>query len=456
MRSRGTDPPALAQGDRTGMTFADDTLAVAQSLGSLLADGSADLDEPALDIALVGRGATLDLARMLYRDVAGTRRHGVGVGVADLEASPVLTLGRLMAQPRRIEAPVSPTDALATRHSGTAARWAMLARDAITATNDWPSGHGAVLQPDDAWGVIADTASIVEAITVLDGDLSGAAGRQGRSHLAAQLMAAHTSGLRSAAAAARSEAALGPLPEQPLDVARAQRPRVVVVRDVDTAVRAQRNVAVLLREARHVRPQHAAQIAIAQARLARALAGGLRSESVGHEKLAAQANALVEPLALAASRPGRVASLTTGDARPLQQASELVRFVCGGTDLLKAARPEQLATWVVHLATSVLALAGRASLELGRREWLVPDTREDAAAMWAPHATGGEVPVLVKATREAATLASTLSTVHLPPMAQRSHHLTLAAHRRLAPALEARRPNRPQLPVGALAPSRRR
>lgn len=434
------------------MTFADDTLEVAQSLGRLLATHAFELDHDGLQVALVARGATLDLARMLHRDIAGPRAGRVRDTVADLESNPVAALGRLLAKQPRIEPLLSPTDVLSKNHVGDAATWSALARASITATDAWPVGHGATLQGPDAWGVIADSAALVEAVAVLDGDLIGAANRLGETGLAERL-ATNSSGLRLAAGQVRALAAAGPLPSEPHDVPSRPRPRVRVVRDVESAIEGQRSLAGLLRSAGHVRPEHAVQIAIAHVRVVRAITAGLLNGEMKRDDdaaLAERVSALIEPLARAASRPGRVASIHAGDPRPLQQASELARFVTTHAEAVHTARPGQLMAWASELHGSIEALSSRATRELDSRRWLVPDTADAATSVWAPLRVDLDPPVLQTAVGQAAAIASTLREsapkAEALPEAGHRRNFAMTAQARLTAPLGSHRPPRASLP----------
>ncbi len=443
------------------MTFADDTLEVAQSLGRLLAKHAFELDHDGLQVALVARDATLDLARMLHRDVVGPRAGRVGDTIAGLESNPVAVLGRLLAKRPRIEPSLSPTDVLNTSHLGDAATWSGLARAAITAADSWPAGHGATLQGPEAWGVIADSAALAEAVAVLDGDLVGAANRLGENGLAERL-ATNCSGLRLAAGQVRALAAAGPLPSEPHDVAKQPQHRVRVVRDVETAIGGQRSLAGLLRSAGHVRPEHAVQIAIAHVRLVKAIRAGLVNGEMkrdGDLALAERVSALIEPLTRAASRPGRVASIHAGDPRPLQQASELTRFVSTRPREVQAAAPVQLMTWTAQLRGSIEAMSSRAAREFGARRWLVPDTADVATTVWAPLRVDLDPPVLQTAVGQAVAIASSLpepaAKADVPETGHRRNS-AMTVHATLRQPLAGRQVRRAGLPGRCAPPARRR
>jgi hypothetical protein len=442
------------------MTFADDTLEVAQSLGRLLAKRAADLGHDGLQVALVARSATLDLARMLHHTV-GPREGRVGDTIAALESDPVAALGRLLAKQPRIEPLLSPTDVLSKNYVGDAATWSALARAAITAADAWPVGHGATLQRLDAWGVIADSAAVVEAVAVLDGDLVGVATRLEESRLAERLRTS-CSGLRLAAGQVRALAAAGPLPSEPHDVAKQRRPTVRVVRDVESAIEGQRSLAGLLRSAGHVRPEHAVQIAIAHVRVVKAITAGLvngKMKRVDDAGLAERVSALIEPLTCAASRPGRIASIHAGDARPLQQASELARYVSTNAEEAQAAPPGPLMAWASELRGSIDALSSRATRELDSRRWLVPDTADAAMSVWAPLRADLGQPVLRAAVGQAVEIASGLPIageewLQAPHAPSRAPVRTV--HALLGQPLAIRQTSRSALPGRCSASARRR
>lgn len=401
------------------MSYAVESCALAGGLSRLLAHGSTELDSIGYAQALIARSATLTLAADVHREVAGIRRHAVGRTVTDLENHPVAVLGRVLSEQPRPRPQLAPTDALNATSLTTAGRqWGAAARHAILAHHEWLTGLRRAWAPVQAWTALADVAALAEAVTVLDRDLTIAATSLGRGEDAAELASAAASGLRLTAAQVQTLARAGPLAAWPIDRIPLERGRVHQVTSTADLPQAQANLVSLLSQTRSLRPEHANQIAIGQARNATTIARTLheltdRDNGRHIQALADSLDAIARPLLAAGDRPQRTASLHPADPRPLHQAGELTRHLTRHG----SARPtpgdstpddiSALVSYAGHIRSVVRALTDAAGREVLTGRWLVPS--QGAATAWTPVALGLPEPGLLTALRNAIPLTDDVS-----------------------------------------------
>jgi hypothetical protein len=191
---------------------------LAAALAWLLTHPDTQPTDPELPTVLAYRCAVLDAQReLLDRAIRGADVHRALFGhrhtrspVHSIAAAPPLALAELVEQvPRHPDRRPALTDALATPvgHAGPlllawrdAARHALLAVDTLTST-----ATGWAANPRRAWRIVADTATTIEALTVLDTRLAhspaarrllpGWATIQARQAPALRMVAAHTARL---------------------------------------------------------------------------------------------------------------------------------------------------------------------------------------------------------------------------------------------------------------------
>lgn len=433
------------------MSYAEESHALAAGLSRLLAQQSSELDQPGYAQALIGRSATLALAAAAHREIAGIGPHAVGRELADLEIHPVAALGRALHERVRVEADLAPSDVLA-RTAGTVAgrAWGEVARRAILAHHDWSSGLRSGWTPVQAWTALADIAAMTEAVNVLDRDLATAADALGRTDDANRLASAARSGLRLAAAEVHALALAGPLAAEPIERVPADRSRVLPVSSIGDLPDAQDRLAVMLTHALSLRPEHANQIVLGQARNAAAITVLLRQAADPRGQVAQVADglaALARPLLVAGDRPRRTASIYPGDPRPLFQAGESTRFLSHLRDSPPTTPKDvdALVSYAAGLGPVVRALTTLAGRETLNGRWLVPG-RGDAAT-WTRFLPGLGEPPLLTGLRDAIPLADRVSTA--AKACQRPRQpvaLGLPPRRSLAAALAQARRSRPPLP----------
>lgn len=454
MRPRGAGPAHPPNPARRAMSYAEESHALAAGLTRLMARQSADLDPPGYAQALIGRSATLALAAAVHREVAGIGPHAVGRALADLEAHPVAALGRALYERVRVEPDVAPSEVLARTSGTTTGRaWGEVARRAILAHHDWSTGLSGGWTPVRAWTALADVAAMTETVTVLDRDLAVAAHAQGRHQDATSLTTAARSGLRVAAAEVHALALAGPLAAEPVERVPMDRARVLPVATIGDLPGAQERLAAMLNHTLCLRPEHATQIVLGQARNAATIAALLRRASNTSdyvEALGAGLGRLTRPLLTAANRPRRTASIYPGDPRPLYQAGEMTRLLTRAEDGQPTPDDvEALVCYAAHLGPVIRALTMSAGRETSSGRWLVPS--QDEASTWIrfqpnlvepPLLTGlrGVIPQAdrVSAAATACQRSPAPTTLGLPP--RHSLPAALALGQRSRPTAPGNRP----------------
>lgn len=391
------------------MSYAQQTSGLARTLAHLLADGPQDLDDVALAQALLARSATLILANTVHAHVTGRATPWVASRVAALATDPVGVLGRLLTDHPRIPGTMAPTDALdASSSSPAGVHWRRAARQALLAQDEWDrrTGFPAAVR-HQAWALLADVAALTEAVACLERDLARAAATPGHGTLADALHDATGRGLRLAAATVRALASDGPLQDPDITSRRTPPARVVQVRTPRDLPRAELQLCHLLHRAEPVRAEHAAQIAIGQARLAAAASRVLRRAAVGPgddrpevADLADAVERVATCLAHAASRPGCTASLDRGDERPVQQAGEIARLVLGWGSTTPGPTDVDSATEVAldvarAIPATVRALGAVTRQETAAGRWLV--RTHDLSTSWARYTGGLHLPAVLVA-----------------------------------------------------------
>ena len=386
------------------MTFAEETHQLAVHLARLLATPGAPLDETGYHQALLARGTTLALARDVHQQVVGS-----GQGPTTTRAWGVAsTLSKRLSDHQGLTGGLSVTQVLAARSTTPAGEeWRHAARHALLADHDWREGRHPAWAPARAWSVLADAAALTEAVATLDRDLASTARSLGRDSDAAVLRGSAASGLREAAVEVQALARFGPLAAVHISSTRSALGQVVMIRSDADLPAASSQLFTALTGAAHLRPEHAVQIALSQARGAAVLASVLRTAPAavndrGVQQLATALQGAARALGQAATAPGRTASLRPGDPRPLLQAGELVRYLIrpdGGRRREMGALVEYART-VPDVVTALFDVARRQTTQ---GHWLVPS--HASATTWSRFQVGLRAPALLGAT--AAVLAAT-------------------------------------------------
>lgn len=442
------------------MSYAESTTALATHLARLLAARATDVGHNGFEQALLTREVTLALAREVHRHLTGgsdpPSNRQTKVNIAD----PVRAFGQALTDHHQVTRDLSPAEALSAIPTTAAGReWHHAARHALLADDDWRHGSHPTWTRARSWAALADVAALTEALTVLDHDLAPAARALSRDRDAQVLERSTASALRRAAAEVQAHARFGPLTA--VDVASPRRAsgHVMFVRSDADLPAAEARLTELLAGARHLRPEHAVQVALGQARCAAAVAGLLRAAPAsatpgsGLRPLTAGLDGAAHALASATATPGRTGSLHRGDSRPLLQAGELTRHLSTGT--VAAGRDvAALVGFARAMPDVVTALFDVARRHTAGGFWLVP-TQEDAPT-WTHYHIGLREPPLLSAAAHAlaaaqhlrqspATLAANTSPPELPPPARTvlGAALTEAQRHNPTPLPPAPRSNQP-------------
>ena len=382
------------------MSYAEDTHHLAVRLAHLLAHPVGALDEAGYRQGLLARGVTLDVTREVYRELTrprytSTRRGMLATRPGMVVADPVTALAEQLAGHRRVPGPSASEALTASSATPTGEQWREAARSALLADHTWREGTLPSWSPSTAWAALADAAALTEAVVVLDHDLAAAARSLGHAKDAGVLQRSADSPLRVAAIEVQAVASFGPLTGVEVEVV-SSRPApgqiVPVARDGDLPA-AQSRLFTALTRVRHLRPEHAVQVALGQARAAATIAAVLRAgPDEGVQRLAGALDQAARGLGGAAGGAGLTASLFPGDPRPLLQAGEITRH------LTRPAHPADrdpaaLVDFARSLPDVVAALFDVARRHTAHGVWLVPTP--DAAMTWSPYGVGLWKPALL-------------------------------------------------------------
>jgi len=412
------------------MTYETSITNTSRRLASLLTHGGR---VPAIDlpIALVARDTIMIAFLEIYSDAtagaakARSLRHNHESLAAAVGAHPVAGLRALATSVRpapfpdaRPGPPVSAAAGLwadaALQASTTQLAWGNRDRD-----SDWPTRGG--------WSIVAECASIIEAVGLLDADLD----LDRRQHL--------TPLVRMAATDVRRLATSADLP--PLDALPAAIERPVRVTNAREAAAGMDRLAQLIDRADHLGPLGIGVLAQTTARLATRLASLTgRADLNDHARVLAQAS----------GRSSHLVSIRTASPAALVQAQQLA-YLLRLADERAGIRSNMspAADWepVAHRVPVVTrALERAASRELHRGAWLVAVPTRGDRFQWQVTSDDLEPPRLVAALRAAERHARLLPTVARDRPASRVVDLTLVE------AAESRLHRRPLRPV--LAPQR--
>ena len=391
------------------MSYAESTTALATHLARLLAARATDLGHNGFEQALLSREVTLTLAREVHRHLTGGSDPPSNRQTKVNTADPVRAFGQALTDHHQVTRDLSPAEALSAIPSTPAGReWHHAARHALLADDAWRDGSHSTWTRARSWAALADVAAVTEALTVLDHDLAPAARALGRDRDAQVLERSTASSLRRAAAEVQAHARFGPLTAVDVASPRRTNGHVVLVRSDADLPAAEARLAELLSGARHLRPEHAVQVALGQARCAAAVAGLLRAAPArvapgsGLGPLAEALDGAAHALASATTTTGRIGSLYRGDSRPLLQAGELTRHLRTGT-----AATGRDVTALVRFARALPDVVD-ALFDVARRHtaggfWLVPT--QDHAPTWTRYHLGlRESPLLAAAAPALATV----------------------------------------------------
>jgi hypothetical protein len=454
------------------MSFQAELCAAAQALARLALHGTSTLTDAELDLALYARATVIDVARRMCRDVTGIAPTLLEPRIADLEAHPVQALYRALRTHQPIPAVTAPSDVLAIDAPNPAGRlWKDVARHSLQAHHLWQTGTLGRPAPDVAWAGIGDVAALAGVVAELDSELAVAAGAlPGRARHAEKLAKAVTSGLRTAAREVAVLADSGPLAvtgPEPLPVPRRE---VVPVLSPQHAIRAQQQLASLLRSASHLRPERVALITLGHQRTFAAVMESWRQTGASVDRdLRGAVHHHLGLLTEATGRRWRAASLDGGDPYPLHQAHLLRQELQPGRPILCGLLADATLTsrLVEALADTSAALAEATDAHLRRHEWLRP-IADGRGLVWVPVKSWDDVPPATQALRAAGVHAAVLrgATVsrwqvyerlvgspapgHTPAAPRRAqsarHALAPAPHLPLLPQIIAGRPLRPGIP----------
>ena len=386
------------------MTFAQETHQLAVHLARLLAAPGAPLDETGYHQALLARGTTLALARDVHQQVVGS---GQGPSTTRIWGV-VSALSKHLSDHQGLTSGLSVTQVLAATSATPAGeKWRHAARYALLADHDWREGRHPAWAPARAWAALADAAALTEAVATLDHDLARTAKSLGRDSDAAVLRRSAASGLRGAAVEAQALARFGPLAAVHISSTRPAPGQIVMVGSDADLPAAGSQLFTALTGAAHLRPEHAVQIALGQARGAAVLASALGTAPAavndrGVQQLATALQEAARTLGQVATAPGRTASLGLGDPRPLMQAGELLRYLVrpdGGRRRDTGALVDYART-VPDVVTALFNVARRQTTE---GHWLVPS--HASATTWSRFQVGLRAPALL--TAAPAVLAAT-------------------------------------------------
>lgn len=402
------------------MSWREETEATARHLARLLARAT-PVQPVDLDAALIGRRAVLDLAATVHLDLTGLGSGTAAPTLAGLAEHPVRTLGQLIhRQPRpHPDLPLSQVVASSTSDA-TGKLWERVAVHASVARHHWMTALPASRPSRDAaWSALDHTAALVHAVTALDRGLAATAQAAGRPGVAQDLHQASSAGLSAAAAAVRTLAAAGPLPDV-TDLRQPPTRRLLPVRDVTEVTPALRNLHEQLLAARHMSPAHVQLTAGVLARVA--LHAAVLAETAAPHRggewgpeLAASLHEHGSHLVTAARTPRRTETITPGDPLPLAQATEIVRWLTAHPARPSLATPgRDLATARdIALATSnltqVLDLVARRHHDDG--QWVIPSEHAWSSALpydWRFSSPSAPTPPLVRDLTVAAEHATTL------------------------------------------------
>ena len=383
------------------MTFQDELSAAARALARLAVTGTSRLTDHELDSALYARATVLDIARQICRDLTGGAPARLDPPLAELEAHPVRALHRALRTHQPVPARMAPTDVLSVDPSTRSGRlWKDVTRHALQAHHLWQTGTLGTLTPEVAWAAVVDAATLGSVVAELDAELALAAqALPGRQQHADKLAKAVTSGLRSAAREVALLAASGPLAATGPEPRPATRREIVPVLSPRHAVRAQQQLASMLRSAAHLRPERVALITLGHQRTVTALLDGWRQAgTVVRPELLQEVCHHEDLLARATGRRWRAASVSAGDPYPLHQAHLLRQELQAGRPVLTAllTDPRLTAELIDALADTSAALCETTQAHLSRHAWLHP-THDGDALVWVPTTSAQDIPATTRA-----------------------------------------------------------
>jgi hypothetical protein len=447
------------------MSYVAELDQTARAMARLAIAGTAGLDPSELDIALSARRALINALSTVLDDITG-----LPTGI-----KPIITFESIARHPvaelpaalRRYPAPppaVGPIVAVTLEPATAAGRaWRDVARHATLAHHEWATGEPAQIDDTAAWTAVADVATLASLLSDIDTELVRALKtldiRQGE---AAALEGCLASGLGLIARETVRLATAGPLNETSPDRARAAPPPGVLrVTEPVELVPAVRQIAVLLRDADHVQPEHARLIAVAHARACHSLAD-LLERGADHADAAARLREHATRLTHAVERPWPMSSLTRGDRRGWHQADDVQRAVrrWSPDEVVAFVDPAQLLPAVAETTRELAATTDR---QLHRGQWLVPITRAAAprarvSELWLGserYKAGSPVPRQLNRLAAAADHALILMAAGLPersaPSVAPAAVVDINPSRTAEPTADAAAPRPPPRPLPATA-----
>ena len=406
------------------MTYRQEMDDLSRHLGQLLVDGGR---VPAADLpaALGAHAAVVHLLRDVHGDITHLAGSRLPPHVAEAERNPVALLGHLLREsPTTTDSPL--TDTLAARAESPAGeRWRAVTRAATLAQHDWidatPSTRPA---GDAAWSEIADVAHLAEGLTVLRADLADSLAGAGRLAEAATMRRASQSGLRLVAHQVAKLAATGPLPAAP-DLVPRPPDRVLVVQSPQALPEAFRRLSGMLQSAKDLSPGDVALIAEVAGHGAVAAAQTLSAsgDPYGADLLRRHAEQLAT---VAEGSTRRVAALTPGDQRPLEQAQQVYGHLTSLRRRGESLTAVEASTFARRIPEVTVALSEAAHRQVRGGRWFTPAEgfrlgRPD----WTVIVAASQEPRMLEALRTASAQAEhlsqnvnpspTQSPVHRPP-----------------------------------------
>jgi len=338
-----------------------------------------------VDAALHGRAATHALVQQVMHDITGAaiRRRP---DIVDLQERPAAVLVWSLRQQPRIYASQSPTDvALAARPGSTSALWERAGAIAADAHLQWTSSAA---RPTGAAArsAVADLAVTTMALAGLDRSLAKAAQFVGASEVLEVLRAPEASGLRLAAEATLRQSAGEEFPRwDARSSVDSRRLPVLPVTGLSQVPRGLARLSQLLQSNIAVSPGDTAILLTAQARISADLATrtARRAQATREPDVAHLAGVLTDhtrALAGAWSRAdNHLASLTSSDPRPVQQAGECLRGLRASQQAaLPAAFLREVAAQLLEVAPATSRCAER---QVRAASWITSAAREDSVAV---------------------------------------------------------------------------
>jgi hypothetical protein len=382
-----------------------------------------------VDVAIAARAAVLDTVAGVFGDIVPwyrdlrASREPPGIDLA--EPDPVRAFALVLRRRGRVQLDRSPSQLLERGlHGDTiAAAWATTGLHAILARRAWPDGTAATLDGRHCWRAVAQAAALVEAVAVLDTDLTAAALH--RPDLAAAI--ATSAGLRVSAHEVHALATHA-APEHPATPRRdatgtdGSAPRRLKRGRADRQPDLSRAVGQLtsmIDRTEFLTPDQVRGCAQVARNLA-LLAAGEAVDPDG-QPVRAQLGALARTLHAVATEPRAEAALISA-ARPntldlhLRELNRDSRAVLSARQTTTA-YPD-LATRVARRLPGVVAsLDRKAGSQVDARRWAVVDRREGEHLLYAIASLRdpGREPPLLRRLRNAAEAATAVGELVNPP-----------------------------------------